>query len=205
MDLKLHALDASGTGEIAVSDEVFAREFNEGLVHQVVTAYRATMREGTKAQKTRSDVRGGGSKPWRQKGTGRARAGTIRSPIWRGGGRTFAAKPRNFKQKVNKKMYRGALRSILSELIRQGRFVAVKTFDLDQAKTKLAVNALRALDASDALIITDNVSDNLYLSVRNIPKIGLIETSGIDPVLLISHDKIIITEKALGDLEAALR
>ena len=204
MDLKLHALDASGTGEIAVSDEVFAREFNEGLVHQVVMAYRSATRRGTKAQKTRSEVRGGGSKPWRQKGTGRARAGTIRSPIWRGGGRTFAAKPRKFEQKVNRKMYRGALRSILSELIRQERFVAVKTFDLDQAKTKLAVNALKSLDAGAALIITDAVSDNLYLSVRNIPGIGLIETAGIDPVLLVSHDKVIITEKALGDLEAAL-
>ena len=205
MDLKLHAVGKGRGGKIAVSDDVFARDYNEALVHQVVTACLAGERKGSKAQKTRSEVRGGGAKPWRQKGTGRARAGTTRSPLWRSGGRAFAAKPRKFQQKVNRKMYRGALCSILSELIRQDRVVAVKAFDFDEPKTKLAEAALSSLDAGNALIVTDALSDNLYLSVRNIPRIGLVETGAIDPVLLVSHDKVIITEKALGELEAALK
>ncbi len=205
MDLKLHAVGKGKGGKIAVSDDVFARDFNEALVHQVVTACLAGGRKGSKAQKTRSEVRGGGAKPWRQKGTGRARAGTTRSPIWRSGGRAFAAKPRKFQQKVNRKMYRGALRAILSELARQDRIMAVKTFDFEQPKTKLAQEALDLLGADNALIVTDAVSENLYLSVRNLPRIGVVEPGAIDPVLLVSHDTIIITEKALGELEATLK
>ena len=188
-----------------MSDEVFAREYNEALVHQVVTACLAGGRQGSKAQKTRSQVRGGGAKPWRQKGTGRARAGTSRSPIWRSGGCAFAAKPRDFQQKVNRKMYRGALRSILSELIRQDRVFAVKAFDFDQPKTKLAEAALKSLGAGNVLIVTNELTENLYLSVRNIPRVGLVEPGAIDPVLLVSHDTVIITEKALTELEAALK
>ena len=205
MDLQLHTLGTDKGGQIALSDEVFAREYNEALVHQVVTACLAGGRQGSKAQKTRSQVRGGGAKPWRQKGTGRARAGTSRSPIWRSGGRAFAAKPRDFQQKVNRKMYRGALRSILSELIRQDRVFAVKAFDFDQPKTKLAEAALKSLGAGNVLIVTNELTENLYLSVRNIPRVGLVEPGAIDPVLLVSHDTVIITEKALTELEAALK
>ncbi|MCZ6666316.1 MAG: 50S ribosomal protein L4 [Gammaproteobacteria bacterium] len=205
MELQLHTFDKGKGGQIALSDDVFAREYNEPLVHQVVTAYLAGGRQGTKAQKTRSEARGGGTKPWNQKGTGRARAGTIRSPIWRGGGRAFAAKPRKFDQKVNRKMYRSALRSIVSELIRQDRLLVVDSFNIEQPKTKLAKQALDALGVDDVLIVTDDLTENLYLAVRNIPRVDVIEVASIDPVALVSYDKLVITVKAVAGLEAALK
>lgn len=205
MELQLHTFDEGKGGQIALSDDVFAREYNEPLVHQVVTAYLAGGRQGSKAQKTRSEVRGGGQKPWNQKGTGRARAGTIRSPIWRSGGRAFAAKPRKFDQKVNRKMYRSALRSIVSELIRQDRLLVVDSFVIAQPKTKLAKQALDALGVDDVLIVTDELTENLFLAVRNIPRVGVIEVASIDPVSLVSYDKVVITAKATAGLEAALK
>lgn len=205
MELQLHNMKAEAAGQIALADDVFAREFNEPLVHQVVTAYMAGARRGTKAQKTRSDVSGGGAKPWRQKGTGRARAGTSRSPIWRGGGRAFAAKPRSYEQKVNRKMYRSALRSILSELVRQERLVVVDKFDFEEPRTKLARAALDALGVQDVLIVTDELSDNLFLAARNIPRVGLVQVGALDPVLLVSYEKVLITEKAVSELEATLK
>ncbi len=205
MELRLQKLNEGAAGQVSLADEVFARDFNEPLVHQVVTAYLAGARSGTKAQKSRADVRGGGAKPYRQKGTGRARAGTTRSPLWRSGGRTFAARPRNFEQKVNRKMYRSALRSILSELIRQERLVVIDRFDFDEPKTKLAKSALDALGLQEALIVTDELSDNLFLAARNLPRVGLVQVGAIDPVLLVSYDKVLITEKAVSELEAMLK
>ncbi|MCP5199261.1 MAG: 50S ribosomal protein L4 [Gammaproteobacteria bacterium] len=205
MQVQLQKLADGGAGQVTLSDEVFATDYNEPLIHQVVTAYMAGARAGTKAQKTRAEVAGGGQKPWRQKGTGRARAGTTRGPIWRGGGRAFAARPRNFEQKVNRKMYRGALRSILSELVRQERLVVVDDFNLEQPRTKLAVAALGKLGVSNALLVTRELSENVFLAARNIPGVGLVEVGAIDPVLLISYDKVIVTEAALADLEAMLK
>lgn len=192
------------TKMIQLSDDVFNRDFNESLVHQVVVAYLAGARQGTKAQKTRSEVRGGGRKPWRQKGTGRARAGTIRSPLWRTGGRTFAAKPRSFDQKVNKKMYRAAIKSILSELVRQDRLVVVENFDVQEPKTKLLVEKLKSFDAKKLLIITAQVNTNLYLASRNIPNVDVRDLDVIDPVCLVDCDKAIVTEEALKKLEERL-
>lgn len=198
-------LNIQGSGStVAVSDQTFAREFNEALVHQVVTAYLAGGRQGTKAQKTRSDVSGGGAKPWRQKGTGRARAGTTRSPIWRTGGVTFAASPRNFEQKVNKKMYRAAMRSIFSELVRQERLVVVDSFDVDTHKTKVFSSKLAELNLSDVLILSDNISENLYLASRNVPHVQVREAAAIDPVSLISSEKVLITVSALKKVEELL-
>ncbi len=198
-------LNIQGSGStVAVSDQTFAREFNEALVHQVVTAYLAGGRQGTKAQKTRSDVSGGGAKPWRQKGTGRARAGTTRSPIWRTGGVTFAASPRNFEQKVNKKMYRAAMRSIFSELVRQERLVVVDNFDVDTHKTKVFSSKLAELNLSDVLILSDNISENLYLASRNVPHVQVREAAAIDPVSLISSEKVLITVSALKKVEELL-
>ena len=170
---------------LEVSEATFGREFNEALVHQVVVAYGAGARQGTKAQKTRAEVRGGGKKPWRQKGTGRARAGTIRSPIWVGGGRAFAAKPRDFDQKVNKKMYRGALKSILSELIRQDRLVVVEKFGVEAPKTKELIAKLNDYELNDVLIVTADVDENLFLAARNLYKVDVRDVAGIDPVSLI--------------------
>jgi large subunit ribosomal protein L4 len=169
MELKLHNFGKKSAGKVKLSDSIFGADYNEALIHQVVTAYMAGSRAGTKAQKTRSEVRGGGKKPWRQKGLGRARAGTIRSPIWRGGGVTFAAKPRDFSQKVNKKMYRGAMRSILSELARQERLILIDDFVLEDAKTKSFVEKFNELKLKEALIITNEISENLYLASRNVP------------------------------------
>jgi len=197
-------LNLATGGSVEVSEVAFGREFNEPLVHQVVTAYMAAGRQGSKAQKTRSEVRGGGKKPWRQKGTGRARAGTIRSPIWRSGGTTFAAKPRSFEQKVNKKMYRGAMRSILSELNRQGHLVVVEQFDLEQPKTKAMVSKLSELGLRDALIIDKEVSENVYLAARNLPRVEARDAVTIDPVSLLSYPKIVITVQALKQLEESL-
>jgi len=188
---------------VAVSDATFAREFNESLVHQIVTAYLAGGRQGTKVQKTRSEVAGGGKKPWRQKGTGRARAGTASSPIWRSGGVTFAAKPRNYEQKVNKKMYRAAMQSILSELVRQERLVVADDFKVYTHKTKDFVKKLNALELNNVLIVSDDVDEKLYLASRNVPHVGVTEASSVDPVSLIAFDKILVTVQALKKLEEA--
>ena len=187
---------------VELSDATFAVDFREPLVHQVVVSYLAGARAGTKAQKTRSEVSGGGSKPWRQKGTGRARAGTIRSPLWRSGGRAFAAKPRDHSVKVNRKMYRGALRSILSELLRQERLHVVKSFDVKTAKTKDALGAVQKLVKSDdALIIGEQISENLYLAVRNLPRVDVRDTEALDPVTLLTHEHVVITVDALRRIE----
>ena len=196
--------NGAAAGTIQVSDVAFAREFNEDLVHQVVTAYLAGARQGTRAQKTRSEVSGGGKKPWRQKGTGRARAGTIRSPLWRSGGVTFAAKPQDYTQKVNRKMYRAALRSILSELARQERLVVVEEFALEAPKTKLLVKSLGDLGLAGALIVTEEVTGNLYLAARNLHDVDVRDVSGVDPVSLIGYEKVLITVAALKKFEELL-
>ena len=206
MELQVQTLASSAaSGAVALSDEVFGTAFNEPLIHQVVTAYMAAGRAGTKAQKSRADVAGGGRKPWRQKGTGRARAGTIRSPLWRGGGRAFAARPRSYEQKVNRKMYRSALRSILSELVRQDRLLIVDDFQLAEPRTKLALAALNKLGVNDVLIVCDEITENLFLAARNIPHVGMADVSAIDPVLLVSYDKVVVTQKALAGLEAMFK
>ena len=186
---------------VDVSPTTFARDFNESLVHQVVVAYLAGARAGTRAQKTRSEVNGGGRKPWRQKGTGRARAGTIRSPIWRGGGVTFAAKPQDHSQKVNKKMYRAAMQSILSELVRQERLVVVEDFSVEAPKTKEVVGKLKALELANVLIVTESADDNLSLSARNLKGVGVVEAGQVNPVDLIGFDKVLVTVPALRKLE----
>ena len=197
-------LNVEGAEALEVSETTFGVDYNESLIHQVVVAYMAGGRQGTKAQKTRSEVRGGGRKPWRQKGTGRARAGTIRSPIWRSGGRAFAAKPRNHAQKVNKKMYRGALRSIFSELLRQQRLIVVDEFKVDSPKTKEIAAKLTNFKVDNALVISETLDQNLYLSARNLPHIDVRDAQGIDPVSLIAHEKIIVTVAALKKVEEML-
>jgi len=189
---------------VELSDTAFGREFNEALVHQVVTAYLAGARQGTRAQKTRAEVSGGGIKPWRQKGTGRARAGSIRSPIWRGGGRTFAAKPQDWSQKVNRKMYRGAMQCILAELIRQERLILVEELSVSGPKTKELIAKLNELGAPRALIVTKEVDENLYLAARNIPHVNVLDTSEVDPVSLIAFDKVIMSVEAAKQFEEAL-
>jgi large subunit ribosomal protein L4 len=191
-------------GTVAVSEANFAREYNEALVHQVVTAFLSGARQGTRAQKTRSEVAGGGKKPWRQKGTGRARAGTIRSPIWRAGGVTFAAKPQDHSQKVNRKMYRAAMRSILSELARTDRLMIVEALDVEQPKTKLLVETLKGYGVDNVLIVADNVDKNLYLASRNLHKVDVRDVEGADPVSLIAYDKVMITVDAVKKFEEAL-
>jgi large subunit ribosomal protein L4 len=191
-------------GKVSVSDVAFAREFNEDLVHQVVTAYLAGSRQGTRAQKNRSDVRGGGKKPWRQKGTGRARAGTIRSPIWRGGGVTFAANPQDHSQKVNRKMYRAALRSIMSELARQDRLVVVESLDVEEPKTRLLVKQLDDYGLDNVLIVSEEVGENLYLAARNLHKVDVRDVDGVDPVSLIAFDKVMVTVDAVKKFEEML-
>ena len=189
---------------IEVADNIFAAEFNEPLIHQVVTAYMAGARSGTKAQKSRSDVRGGGRKPWRQKGLGRARAGTIRSPIWRGGGVTFAARPRKYTQKVNRKMYRSALCSILSELVRQGRLVLVEEFSMEQPKTRLLKEKLEKMDFNEVLIVVSEVTDNLYLASRNLPQVEVISVDEINPFSLIAFDKVLMSKDVIEKLQGRL-
>ncbi len=203
MEIKIVS-PAGAQGTVNVSEVAFGREFNQDLVHQAVVAYMAGGRQGTKAQKTRSEVSGGGKKPWRQKGTGRARAGTIRSPIWRGGGVTFAAKPRDFEQKLNKKMYRAALQCILSELNRQDRLVVVDSFDIEAPKTKALVQKLAQFNLSDVLIVTEEISENLYLAARNLYKVGVSDVQGVDPVSLIGFDKVVVTVPALKKFEEIL-
>jgi len=204
MELNIVVPGQNKKGVIQVSDQVFGADFNEALVHQVVTAYLAGGRAGTVAQKTRSEVSGGGKKPWRQKGTGRARAGTTRSPIWRSGGVTFAAKPQDYSQKVNRKMYKSGIRSILSELLRAERMLVTDTFEIDQPKTKLFLEKLKAFDLDHALIISDKVDENLYLASRNVPNVLVVDVQGINPVLLVKSKNVIITEAALKQLEEQL-
>ncbi|MBF0218828.1 MAG: 50S ribosomal protein L4 [Gammaproteobacteria bacterium] len=202
MDLQISNLSGELSDEsVSLADSAFARDYNEALIHQVVTAYMATGRSGTKAQKRRSDVSGGGIKPWRQKGTGRARAGTSRSPIWRGGGVTFAAVPRSYEQKVNRKMFRAAMQSILSELVRQQRLVVVNEFTLEAPKTKLFVAKMRELGLASALIITAEFDDRLFLAARNVMHTDVITSDQIDPVTLIAYPHVVITVDALKQLE----
>ena len=200
--MELALKDASGALE--VSEATFGLEFNEALVHQVVVAYAAGARAGTRAQKTRSEVSGGGAKPWRQKGTGRARAGTTRGPIWRTGGVTFAAKPQDHSQKVNRKMYRGAIKSILSELVRQERLVVVENFAVETPKTKELVAKLNGLELKDVLIVTPEVDENLFLSARNLYKVDVRDVDGIDPVSLVGFEKVLMTASAVKQLEEML-
>ncbi|HHJ19167.1 MAG TPA: 50S ribosomal protein L4 [Gammaproteobacteria bacterium] len=194
-------LQISGGGTVDVSDVAFGKEYNQSLVHQAVTAYLAGARSGTKAQKSRSAVSGGGAKPWRQKGTGRARAGTIRSPIWRSGGVTFAAQPRDYTQKLNRKMYRAAMRSILSELVRQDRLLIVEDFSLDSPKTKGLIEKLSELDLSDVFVVTEAEDQNLALASRNVPKVDASTVSGLDPVSLLRNKKVLMTAAALKKVE----
>jgi len=189
---------------VELSDVAFGREFNEALVHQVVTAYLAGGRQGSRAQKTRGEVSGGGKKPWRQKGTGRARAGSIRSPIWVGGGRAFAAKPQDWSQKVNRKMYRGAMQCILAELIRQDRLVLVDDISISAPKTKELIARLKDLNAPKALIVTNEVDENLYLAARNIPYVSVLGSTEVDPVSLIAFDKVIMSVAAAKEIEGVL-
>ena len=197
-------LKMQGSGSVDVAESAFGAAFNEALVHQVVTAYLAGARAGTKAQKNRSAVRGGGTKPWRQKGTGRARAGTIRSPIWVGGGRAFAAQPRNHEQKVNKKMYRAALRSVLSELVRQDRLVVVESLQLEAPKTRLLAGKLKEFDLDSVLILNEAFDESLFLAARNLPNVGICDAASIDPVVLIRFEKVLITLPALKLIEERL-
>ena len=204
MELSVVKPGNKAAGTVAVSEANFAREYNEALVHQVVTAFLSGARQGTRAQKTRSEVAGGGKKPWRQKGTGRARAGTIRSPIWRSGGVTLAAKPQDHSQKVNRKMYRAAMRSILSELARTDRLMIVEALDVEQPKTKLLVETLKGYGVDNVLIVADNVDKNLYLASRNLHKVDVRDVEGADPVSLIAYDKVMITVEAVKKFEEAL-
>jgi large subunit ribosomal protein L4 len=201
----LNPADGKAKSEIELSDATFGVDFNEALVHQVVVAFRNNARLGTRQQKTRSEVSGGNSKPWRQKGTGRARAGSIRSPLWRKGGKTFPSTPdENFSQKVNRKMHRAALRSILSELARQNRLLAVDVFTVDQPKTKALADKLANFGAEDVLIVTDAVDRNLDLSARNLHKVAVCDVAGMDPLALVRHDKVIVTVPALKRIQELL-
>ncbi len=193
-----------GKEKISISDDAFAREFNETLVHQTVTTYLAGARQGTVQQKTRSDVSGGGRKPWRQKGTGRARAGTIRSPLWRTGGVTFAARPQDHSKKLNKKMYRGAMACIMSELIRQGRLLVVEDFVVSSHKTKELIAKLNEFALDNVLIVAEDIAENLFLAARNLHKVDVLDAAGLDPVSLIGFDKVLMTVPALKKVEEML-
>lgn len=186
---------------VTVNKELFGAEFNEALVHQVVTAYLAGGRSGTSAQKTRSEVRGGGRKPWKQKGTGRARAGTIRSPLWRGGGKVFAAVTQDYSQKVNTKMYRAAMRSILGELVRQDRLIIVKDIEMPQPKTKELIKQLGGMGLSGGLLVTENVNENLYLAARNLHNVHISDVAGLNPVSLVGSEKVVMTVDAVKKVE----
>ena len=200
MDLAIH----NSKKTVSVSDKAFAANFNETLVHQLVVSYMAAARSGTKAQKTRSQVSGGGAKPWRQKGTGRARAGTIRSPLWRSGGVTFAATPRDYAKKLNKKMYRIGMRSLLSELIRQQRLIVIEQLGVTEPKTKLMKARLNELELDDALILTDGLDTAVYLAARNLPRVQVIDTAIVDPVSLVNARHVVIEKAALKKLEERL-
>ncbi len=202
MELKMTTKSGNdSTKSVELSDAAFGVEFNETLVHQVVTAYMAAARAGTRAHKNRSDVRGGGAKPFRQKGTGRARAGTIRSPLWRSGGKTFAAAPQDYSQKVNKKMYRAAMRSILSELIRQERLIVAESFGVDAPKTKELNTKLAAMGLNNALVVVDAEDASLALAARNLPYVDVVEARRIDPVSLVKFDKVLMTSAAVKQIE----
>ena len=202
MATKLKLVNGS---ELQVSEAAFGQKFNETLVHQILTAYRNAGRAGTKAQKTRAEVRGGGKKPWSQKGTGQARAGSNRSPIWVGGGKTFAAKPRSFEQKVNRKMYRGAIRSMLSELARTDRLVVTDGISLEAPKTKLLANQLKSWSLESVLIVVEATDEKLYLAARNLPHVEVIETSALNPLALASYDKVLMTVGAVKMVEERLQ
>jgi len=202
--MKVQLKNASPASEIQLSDAAFGRDYNEALVHQVVTAYMAAGRSGTKAQKTRAEVRGGGKKPWSQKGTGQARAGSIRSPIWVGGGRAFAAKPRDFSQKVNRKMYRAAMQTMVSQLVRQDRLVAVESIELTAPLTKLLISKLAEFGLTRALILVEAYEEKLFLAARNVPYVEVMAVSALDPVSLVKHDKVIATVGALKLLDQRL-
>ena len=204
MKVKVLNLKTNKSTSQEVSDGIFARNYNEALVHQITTAYMATGRSGTKSQKNRAAVRGGGKKPWKQKGTGRARAGTSRGPIWRSGGVTFASQPRNHTQKVNKKMYKGAISVILSELLRTDRLKVVSELDITEPKTKNITSLMNSLNIKDALLMTDELDENLYLSSRNLYHVGVCDTQSIDPVSLIGYDNVVMTKAALKKVEAML-
>ncbi|EKE01892.1 MAG: 50S ribosomal protein L4 [uncultured bacterium] len=205
MELKLLNLSGTGSvGAVEVADKVFAKKFNQDLVHQAVQAYRAGGRAGTRAQKSRSEVSGGGAKPWKQKGTGHARAGTIRSPIWRSGGVTFAAKQRDFSQKINKKMYCGAMCSILAELVRQDRLVLVDDFTVASQKTRDLIKKLNELKLKKVLIVVDNIEPNLYLATRNLPTVDVCDVSDVNPVNLIGFENVLFTVPALKKVEERL-
>ena len=195
----------NGAGELQVSEGAFGHKFNEALVHQVVTAYRATGRAGTKAQKSRAEVRGGGKKPWSQKGTGQARAGSSRSPIWVGGGRTFAAKPRSFEQKVNRKMYRGAIRAMLSELARTERLVVTEALALDAPKTRLLAGQLKSWSLGSVLIVVEALDEKLFLAARNLPHVEVIEVAALNPLSLARHEKVLMTVGAVKMIEERLQ
>ena len=204
MKVKVLNLKTNKSTSQEVSEDIFGRDYNESLVHQITTAYMAAGRSGTKAQKNRSAVSGGGKKPWKQKGTGRARAGTSRGPIWRSGGVTFAAKPRDYSQKVNKKMYKGAISVILSELLRKDRLKIVSDLEIKEPKTKNITSLMKLLDLKDALLMTDELDENLYLSSRNLYHIGVCDTQSIDPVSLIGYENVVLTKAALKKVEAML-
>jgi large subunit ribosomal protein L4 len=197
-------LQLQGSGSIKLSDETFGQAFREALVHQVVTACLASARSGNSQQKTRGMVSGGGIKPWRQKGTGRARAGTIRSPLWRGGGKAFASVPRDYAQKINRKMYRGAMRSIVSELLRQDRLLATDSFGVSAPKTRELAGKLKEMGLDNVLIVTDAADGNLVLAARNLPNVAICDVAGVDPVSLIGFDKVLFTKAALQQLEERL-
>ncbi|MCR9192892.1 MAG: 50S ribosomal protein L4 [Gammaproteobacteria bacterium] len=184
---------------------IFDCPYNEGLVHQAVVTFMNSVRSGNSAQKTRSEVRGGGRKPWNQKGSGRARAGTIRSPIWRSGGVTFASKPRDYSQKINKKMYKGAIRSILSELNRTGRLVVLNEFECVTHKTKDFLSKMQAMDVNNALIVTQDLKEQAYLASRNLIDYEICDTEELDPVLLLCYDKVLVTADAITSLEERLQ
>ena len=202
--MKLQLKNATPASDIQLSDVAFGRAYNEALVHQVVTAYMAAGRSGTKAQKTRAEVRGGGKKPWSQKGTGQARAGSIRSPIWVGGGRAFAARPRDFSQKVNRKMYRAAMQTMVSQLVRQDRLVAVESIELTAPRTKLLISKLAEFGLTRALILVEAYEEKLFLAARNVPYVEVMAVSALDPVSLVKHDKVIATVGALKLLDQRL-
>jgi large subunit ribosomal protein L4 len=202
--MKVQLKNAKPASEIQLSDAAFGRAYNEALVHQVVTAYQAAGRAGTKAQKTRAEVRGGGKKPWSQKGTGQARVGSIRSPIWVGGGRAFAAKPRDFSQKVNRKMYRAAMQTMVSQLVRDDRLVAVESIEVTAPRTKLLIAKLAEFGLTRALILVEAYEEKLFLAARNVPHVEVMAVSALDPLSLIKHDKVIATVGALKLLDQRL-
>ncbi len=206
MELEVKSISGDSSGaKVSLNQDIFDAAFNESLVHQVVTAYQAGSRQGTKAQKNRSAVRGGGAKPWRQKGTGRARAGTSRSPIWRSGGNAFPCSPRNFSQKVNRKSFKSAMRSILAELVRQDRLIVVDGFSLDAPKTKVLSNSLNGLEAANSLLVDLHGNENLELSARNLPFVSVASSHNLSPVDLIAHEKVVISEQAMNELQEKLQ